>query len=78
MHEHLLGKRRPGLLEMPGVTPEQVGNFFEAAAGFYQHAPWKVVGDDSTIKAEVRKEVDAIMASIISSYAFQQVISKSR
>ncbi|HEV3205135.1 MAG TPA: hypothetical protein VGY77_12160 [Gemmataceae bacterium] len=55
MHEHLLGMPRPGLLDMPGVSPEQVSAFFDAAAGFYQHAPWKVVGDDATIKVECDK-----------------------
>lgn len=55
MHQHLVGKPRTGLLEMPGVTPEQVAGFFDAAAGFYRSAPWKDVGDDVTLKIECAK-----------------------
>jgi hypothetical protein len=33
------------LLEMPGVTPEAVGSFFDAAALFYRQAPWKRTGE---------------------------------
>jgi hypothetical protein len=42
--ERVSGKPRPGLLAMPGVTPEQVGSFYEAAAQFFRQAPWKRVG----------------------------------
>src|SRR5262249_46232735 len=38
---HVCGKPRPGLLDMPGVTPAQVGSFYGAAAFFFQEAPWK-------------------------------------
>ncbi len=55
MHRHLLGKPRTGLLEMPGVTPQQVAGFFDAAAEFYRRAPWKAVGDDATLKVECSK-----------------------
>jgi hypothetical protein len=36
---------RPGLLDMPGVTPEAVGSFFDAAALFAEQAPWLRVGE---------------------------------
>ena len=51
-----LGERRqpPSLLEMPGMTPEAVGGFFDAAATFYRLAPWKKVGE-ATIKVECSK-----------------------
>src|SRR5207249_5604751 len=52
MYQHLLGKPRPSMLEMPGITPEQVGDFFDAAASFYKEMPWKTVADDGTIKVE--------------------------
>lgn len=55
LHQHLLGRLRPGMLDVPGVCPEHVGEFFEAAARFYQQAPWKTVGDDATIKVECEK-----------------------
>jgi tetratricopeptide (TPR) repeat protein len=53
--EHMGGQPRPGLLDMPGITPAQVGSFFEAAAFFFQHAPWKKVGDETAIKVECDK-----------------------
>jgi tetratricopeptide (TPR) repeat protein len=50
--EHVGGKPRPGLLDMPGVTPAQVAGFYEAAAGFFRLAPWKKVGYEAAIKVE--------------------------
>lgn len=55
MTEHICGKPRPGLLDMPGVTSAQVGSFFEAAAFFFQQAPWKRLGDEAAIKVECDK-----------------------
>jgi tetratricopeptide (TPR) repeat protein len=55
LSEHLVGKLPPGLLDMPGITPEQVGRFFEAAAGFFQQAPWKRVGYEAAIRVECAK-----------------------
>jgi tetratricopeptide (TPR) repeat protein len=55
LHTHLAGKPRTGLLEMPGMTAEQVAGFFDAAAGFYRRVPWKRVGDDATLKVECAK-----------------------
>jgi hypothetical protein len=52
VHEHVFGEARPGLLDVPGVSPEPVRRFYEAAAEFYRRAVWKIVGDDSTIKVE--------------------------
>jgi hypothetical protein len=45
----------PGLLEVPGVTPEIVGRFYKAAAEFYRKAPWRFLGDDKSIKIECAK-----------------------
>jgi tetratricopeptide (TPR) repeat protein len=55
MCEHVCGKPKPGLLDMPGVTPAQVGSFYEAAAFFFRQAPWKKVGDEAAIKVECDK-----------------------
>jgi tetratricopeptide (TPR) repeat protein len=55
MSAHVCGKPKPGLLEMPGTTAAQVGSFFEAAAFFFQQAPWKKVGDRAAIKVEAQK-----------------------
>src|SRR5262249_46350054 len=55
MIEHVCGEPEPGLLDMPGITPEQVGSFYEAAASFFEQAPWKKVGYESAIKVECDK-----------------------
>src|SRR5262249_38170098 len=52
MCAHVCGKPQPGLLDMPGVTPEQVGGFYEAAASFFRQAPWKKVGYEAAIRVE--------------------------
>jgi tetratricopeptide (TPR) repeat protein len=49
---HMAGVDPPGLLDMPGVTPEQVGRFFEAAAEFYRRAPWRLLGYEAVIRVE--------------------------
>jgi tetratricopeptide (TPR) repeat protein len=49
---HMGGEAEPGLLDVPGVTPEQVGRFYEAAAAFFQQMPWKKVGYEAAIKVE--------------------------
>lgn len=41
----LPGQGQTGLLDMPGVTPEAVGSCFDAAALFFEQAPWKKTGD---------------------------------
>jgi tetratricopeptide (TPR) repeat protein len=53
--EKICGKPKPGLLDMPGVTPEQVGSFYEAAASFFRQAPWKKVGYEAAIRVECDK-----------------------
>jgi tetratricopeptide (TPR) repeat protein len=50
MVQHVCGPPRPGLLDMPGITPEQVGSFFDAAASYFREAPWKAVGYEAAIK----------------------------
>ncbi len=55
MAEHVCGKPRPGLLDMPGMTPEQVGSFYESAAAFFAQAPWKKIGFEAAIKVECDK-----------------------
>jgi tetratricopeptide (TPR) repeat protein len=49
---HLAGDGPPGLLEMPGIKPEQVAGFYRAAAGFYRRAPWRKLGYETAIKIE--------------------------
>jgi tetratricopeptide (TPR) repeat protein len=52
---HVVGEPEPGLLDAPGVTPEQAGRFYDAAASFYQQAPWRWVGYESAINVECAK-----------------------
>ncbi len=40
---------------MPGLTPAQVGSFYEAAACFFRQAPWKKVGFEAAIQVECGK-----------------------
>jgi hypothetical protein len=49
---HLGGGSPPGLLQMPGIKPEQVASFYRAAAGFYRRSPWRKLADETAIKVE--------------------------
>jgi tetratricopeptide (TPR) repeat protein len=55
LSKHLTKDERPGLLEMPGINPEQVAGLYRAAAGFYQRAPWRKLGYETAIKVECDK-----------------------
>ncbi len=50
--KHLTKDEPPGLLDMPGMTPEQVSGFYQAAAEFYRRAPWKSLGYEEAICIE--------------------------
>jgi hypothetical protein len=50
--EHLTHDDEPGLLDTPGVTPERVASFYQAAAAFYRKAPWTNVSDADAILVE--------------------------
>jgi hypothetical protein len=52
LSERVIGKPRPGLLEMPNVKPEQVAAFYVAAAHFFRHAPWRKLGYETAIRVE--------------------------
>ncbi|WP_435005442.1 DUF7309 domain-containing protein [Tundrisphaera lichenicola] len=52
LNRHMSGGDPPGLLDMPGVQPDQVGRFFEAAAAFYLRAPWRSLGYEAVIRIE--------------------------
>jgi hypothetical protein len=55
LSKHLTKDERPGLLEMPGINPEQVAGLYRAVAGFYQRAPWRKLGYETAIKVECDK-----------------------
>ncbi len=40
---------------MPGMTPDQVGRFYAAAAYFFRQAAWRKVGYEAAIKVECDK-----------------------
>lgn len=42
-------------IDVPGMTPRQLGGFFEAAASFYQRAPWRDVPGDTPLRIVCRK-----------------------
>lgn len=42
----------PALIEAPELTPQDVGDFYEAAGGFYQRAPWRDVEGDTVIRIQ--------------------------
>ena len=50
--KHMTREEPPGLLDMPGMTPERVAGFYRAAAGFYRKAPWKSLGYEEAIRVE--------------------------
>ena len=54
MCAHVCGRPKPGLLDMRGITPAQVGGFYEAASYYFRQAPWKEIGDNGAIKVECR------------------------
>jgi tetratricopeptide (TPR) repeat protein len=52
LSEHMAEDEPPGLLDVPGITPEQVSRFYQAAAEFYRKAPWRSLGYEAVIKVE--------------------------
>lgn len=46
------GVSYPGALDAPGVTPERLRAFAEAAAAFYRARPWTHLGNDDLIVVE--------------------------
>jgi tetratricopeptide (TPR) repeat protein len=50
--QSLGGEPEASLLDIAGVTPEQVGSFYESAAAFYQQAPWRRLGYENAVRIE--------------------------
>jgi hypothetical protein len=57
--------RETGLLDIPGVGPEQAGRFYEAAAFFFRQAPWKRIGYETAIKIECAKYPDGPRYAVV-------------
>jgi len=49
------GESIPALVEVDGMELKHVGGYFEAAASFFQRAPWRLVPGDTPIKVECDK-----------------------
>lgn len=47
---HLGREEPPGLLDVPGVTPDRVAGFYQAAAEFYRRAPWRSLGYENAVR----------------------------
>lgn len=52
MRRFLAKDLAPGLLDMPGMTADRVGRFYQAAAQFYRRAPWRSLGYEEAIRVE--------------------------
>jgi hypothetical protein len=48
-------QRRAALIHSPGVSPAQLASFFEAAADFYRHRPWRQIPGDTVIRVGCEK-----------------------
>ena len=59
----------PGLLEDPRVTPEQVRELFEAAAEFYEEAPWEVMLDEDLVAIRYPSSVGRWRFASVMGYA---------
>jgi hypothetical protein len=46
------GHSIPAVLDAPGIRPDQIRAYFEAAANFYRRKPWHSVPGDTPIKVE--------------------------
>lgn len=53
--EHVGGEGPPALVAQPGMTPDRVRGFYEAAAEFYRQAPWKRAGYEAAIRVECER-----------------------
>ena len=67
LSKHLAGPdTMAALVDVPGVTGEQLSSFYEAAAAFYQAAPWRSVQGDTAIKVVCEKfETDTWYAVVM-------------
>jgi tetratricopeptide (TPR) repeat protein len=45
----------PGLLDVPGVRPDLLAGFYQAAAGFYRKAPWRKLGFEAVLRVDSDK-----------------------
>ncbi len=52
LNKAMAADQPPGLLEMPGVKPEQLAGFYQAAAEFHRKAPWRKLGYEMAIQVE--------------------------
>lgn len=66
MARHLAGPSAlPALVDVPGVQPEHVGDFFEAAADFYRARPWRDIPGDTPIRVQCDKFQSGLWFGIV-------------
>jgi tetratricopeptide (TPR) repeat protein len=63
--EHLNPERESGLLDVPGVTPRQIGSLYESAASYFQRAPWRKIGYEAPIQIECTKFPSKLRYAIV-------------
>lgn len=59
------------LLEIPGVTPEFVRNFFEAAADYYRAAPWRKLADIQPVQAAFSSDGHQVFIQLMGNAGLQ-------
>ena len=55
LYENVIAKPKPALIDLAGLTPHRIGEFYDAAAWFFQEAPWKKIGYEAAIRLECDK-----------------------
>jgi tetratricopeptide (TPR) repeat protein len=55
----------PAMIDTPGVTAEQVGGFFAAAADFYRHAPWQYAPADTPVRIHCDKNQTSTWYAVV-------------
>jgi tetratricopeptide (TPR) repeat protein len=59
------GPLPPGALEAPGVTVERLRAFAEAAKGFYEAAPWRLLSSEDLIHVEAPRAMAELEYAVV-------------
>ncbi|MDE2505574.1 MAG: hypothetical protein KGM43_00035 [Planctomycetota bacterium] len=52
MTESMQASERPGMIDAPDLQPRQLSRYYEAAARFFEAAPWSRISDRNVIKVK--------------------------
>ncbi|MCX6070697.1 MAG: hypothetical protein NTU91_07535 [Chloroflexi bacterium] len=72
------GPEVPGLLSVPGVTPELVRGLFAAAADFYRSEPWLVLEGEQQLAVRVSPEPDFRYTQVLGNAGMEYGLSMFR